>query len=236
MHEFTLICCVVNMGDAAKLLKIAKKYGVKKGVISIGRGTLNSPLLAFLQINEIRKEIVSMVVETELAAEATKSISKDMAFEKPHHGIAFTHPVSVLLGNNHKIDKADKADKINKAEEDTKTNSTINSEINEVETSMYNAIYVIVERGKAEDVIEAAKNAGARGGTIINARGSGSQETHKLFSIEIEPEKEKVIIIAKRELKDNIVEAIKNHMHIDEPGNGVIFVLDVNEVYGLHQG
>ena len=215
MAEFRLICCVVNRGDASKVLKIARKHGIKTGAISIGKGTLNSRLLSVLKINEIRKEIVSMVVETELATEAIKNISKDMAFEKPHHGIAFTLPVSGLFDSAHNTEK--------------------NTKTNEVENSMYNAIYVIVERGKAEDVVEAANNAGARGATIVNARGSGSQETQKLFSIEIEPEKEKVIIIAKCELKDGIVEAVKNHLNINEPGNGIIFVLDVNEVYGLHQ-
>ena len=215
MADYKLICCVVNMGDASKVLRAAGKYGVADSVISIGKGTLNSRLLTFLKINEVRKEIVSMVVETELAAEAIKGISKDMAFEKPHHGIAFTHPVSSVFGMTHKPEK--------------------NTKTNEVESSMYNAIYVIVERGKAEAIVEAANSAGARGATIINARGSGSQETQQLFSIEIEPEKEKVIIIAKRELKDAIVEAIKIQANIEKQGNGIMFVLDVNEVYGLHQ-
>ena len=215
MAEFRLICCVVNMGDASRVLSVAKKHGVKEFVTSIGRGTLNNRLLKFFKIYDVRKEIVSMVVPTELASEAIEDISKHMAFEKPHHGIAFIHPVSELLGSKYDNNKK--------------------TQTNEVEISMYNAIYVIVERGKAEDVVEAANKAGARGATIINARGSGSQDAKKLFSIEIEPEKEKIIIIAKQELKDSIVEAIKEYMTTDEPGNGVIFVLDVNEVHGLHK-
>jgi Nitrogen regulatory protein PII len=215
MAEFTLICCVVNIGDASKVLKIAGKHGIKKSVISIGKGTLNSRLLTILKMNETRREIVSMVLKTELATEAIKDISEEMAFEKPHHGIAFTHPVSELFDSEHKVKK--------------------NTNIKEVESCMYNAIYVIVERGKAEDVIEAANMAGACGGTIVNAREAGNQETQKLFSVEIEPEKEKVIIIAKSKSKDDIIDAIKNYLNIDEPGNGIIFVLNVNEVYGLHQ-
>ena len=216
MAEFRLICCVVNMGDASKVLKAARKHGIKEGVISIGKGTISSQLLTFLKINEMRKEIVSMVVEAELATEAIKGISKDMAFEKPHHGIAFTHPVSGLFGDRHQDKK--------------------NTKTCEVENSMYNAIYVIVEKGQSEDIIDVANKAGARGATIVKARGSGSEEAQKLFSIEIVPEKEKIIIITESELKNNIVEAIKEHMNIDEPGNGIIFVLDVNEVYGLHKG
>jgi Nitrogen regulatory protein PII len=214
MEEFNLICCVVNMGDASKVLKIAKKYGVKNGIISIGKGTVHSRFLEFLKINEIRKEFVIMLIEKELAAEAIKGISKDMAFEKPHHGIAFSYSVSKLtLGTN----------------DDNK-----NTKINEVKNSMYKAIYVIVDKGKAEDVIDAANKAGARGGTILNARGSGVNDTQKLFSIEIEPEKEKVFIITKSELKDSIIESIKSRLDIDKTNNGIIFVLDINEAYGLH--
>lgn len=215
MGEFVLVFCIVNIGDASKVLKIAKKYDIKNGLVSIGKGTLNSRLLTFLKINEERKEIVSMIVEAEVASEAVKGISEEMAFEKPNHGIAFTHPLSLVFDGENKIKKSTKK--------------------SEVEKSMYNAIYVIVERGQAEDIIEVANKAGARGGTIVNARGSGIHATQKLFSIEIEPEKEKVLIIVKNEIKDDIIEAVKNYMDIDEPGNGIIFVLDINEVYGLHK-
>ena len=214
MEEFKLIRCVVNMGDASKLIKYARKYGIKHGTISIGRGTVNSRILEFLKLNDIRKEIVTMIVETKLADEAIKGISKDMAFEKPHHGIIFSHSISEFVCNENNDDK--------------------NTEINEVKNQMYKAIYVIVDKGKAEEVIEAANKAGAKGGTIVNARGSGIHKVQKMFSLEIEPEKDKVIIIAKNELKDGIIESIKNDLMIDKPGNGIIFVLDVNEAYGLH--
>ena len=216
MAEYELICCIVNMGDASKVLKAARQHGVKEGTVTIGKGTLHSRVMAFLQIHDVRKEIVTMVVPAHLAAGAIRGISEKMAFEKPHHGIAFTHPVEQLLGSRHTT------------QHNTKTN--------EVESSMYNAIYVIVERGKAEDVVEAANQAGARGATIINARGVGSEEPQRLFAIEIEPEKEKVIIITPQDKKDQIIAAVKQHLNIDEPGNGIIFVLDVNEAYGLHQG
>ena len=223
MTEFKLICCVVNMGDASKLLKIARKYGVKESVISIGRGTLNSKLLAFLKINEIRKEIVSMLVEKELSSEAIKGISRDMAFEKPHHGIAFSFSVDKFVGGIDGID-------IDKE----KVDKNIQIQSGKVENYMYNIIYVIVEKGKAEDVMDAAAKAGSKGGTIINARGAGRHEVQRLFSLEIEPEREEVIIIIKSELKTKVVESIRNDLKMDVPGNGVMFVLDLDEVYGLH--
>lgn len=98
---------------------------------------------------------------------------------------------------------------------------------------MYQAIYSIVDRGRAQAVIEAAERAGSRGGTVINARGSGIHETSKLFSMEIEPEKEIVLIVAQTEKTSGIVAAIREELGIDEPGKGIVFVQDIGEVFGL---
>ena len=215
MTDYELICCIVNYGTASKTLKIARKLGVKGGTIFLGRGTVNSRFLGILGITDERKEIIKMIVESELASEAIKGISEEMKFEKPHHGIAFSLPVSLFIGSKNEIRS--------------------NSIISEVKKSVYKIIYVVVDKGKAEDVIESANKAGARGGTIVNARGAGIHEVQKLFSIEIEPEKEEIFIITKIEQKDSIVEAIRRDLDIDAPGNGILFVMDIDEVYGLHE-
>jgi nitrogen regulatory protein PII len=215
MAGFSLICCVVNTGDSSKVMKVAKKYGVKGATVYMGRGTINSRLLAALGLNEIRKEIVTMVIENELASTAINGIGADMHFEKPNHGIAFSYSVSEFIGSKNLIDKAQEA-------------------VNGGKKAMYNVIFVVVDKGRAEEVVEAAEKAGSRGGTIINARGAGIHEVQKFFSFEIEPEKEKVFIVTKREEKDKIVASIKERIKIDEPGNGILYVLDVNEAYGLY--
>lgn len=213
MPGFDVICCVVNIGDASRTLKIAKKYGVKGGTIALGRGTVHSHLLELLGVTEVRREILTMVIEKELAFAAIKGISEEMAFHKPHHGIAFAYAVSEFLGS--------------------RNNPAQKPENSEEKKIMYNVIYTIVEKGKAEEVIEAAQNAGSKGGTIMNARGAGIHEVQKLFSVDIEPEKEVVFILTECGLKSNIVESIRTRLKIDEPGNGVMYVLDVDEVYGL---
>lgn len=213
MAGYRLICCVVRVDDGSRVLKIAQKHGVKGGTISFGRGISSSHLLELLCLNEMRKEIVTMIVENELATQVIQGISEEMGLHKPHHGIAFSLSVSEFIGKKNEVEGTTQTD--------------------EVKGTMYQVIYVVVDKGKAEDVIDASNKAGGSGATIINARGSGIHEVQKLFSVEIEPEKEEVVIIVKTELKDNIVEAIKSHLKIDEPGNGILFVMDINEVYGL---
>ena len=98
---------------------------------------------------------------------------------------------------------------------------------------MYNAIYTIVERGVASDVIEAAEKAGSKGGSVINARGAGTHETQKVFNMVIEPEKEIVLIISEADKTGAIVDAIREKVKIEEPGNGILYVTDVRETYGM---
>ena len=217
MAGITVICCVVNNGDASKLMKFASKYEIQGATVSIGRGSVNNRLLKFLQLDEVRKEIVNMIVDSSIATKVLQGISEYMEFEKQNHGIAFSHAVSGVSVKGKRYDSID----------------SDNTKLSEVSDTMYNAIHVIVEKGNAEDVIEAAKAAGARGATIVNARGSGAEEAKKFFSLEIEPEKEKIFIIAKVELKDAIVEAINQHLEIEKPGKGIVYVLDVKEAYGL---
>jgi nitrogen regulatory protein PII len=99
---------------------------------------------------------------------------------------------------------------------------------------MYNAIFTIVDKGMAESVIDAAVLAGSKGGTIINARGAGIHEYCKLLSMDIEPEKEIVMILTETKLTESIASSIRENLKIDDPGNGIMFILDINKAYGLY--
>ncbi|WP_066638995.1 P-II family nitrogen regulator [Desulfolucanica intricata] len=213
--ELELICMIVNFGLGSKVIKIAKKNGISGGTVFLGRGTIKNRILEFLELNDSRKEIVLLIADKTTAHQALGVLNKELAFHKPNHGIAFTISVANLLG---KKSCQYQDNMVKRGEENT----------------MYQAIFTIVDRGNAEDVIAAANKGGARGGTIIKARGSGIHETHTLFSMAIEPEKEMVLIISKNELTDSIVSSIREHIHIDEPGKGIIFILDVNKTYGLY--
>lgn len=98
----------------------------------------------------------------------------------------------------------------------------------------HDLIITIVSKGRSVDVIDASKEAGAEGGTILHGRGSGVHDTAKLFGIRIEPEKEVILIIAENTKTDLIVQSISNKLNINKPGKGVLFVLDVKRVAGIH--
>ena len=214
--DIELLCVIVKLGLGSKVLQKAKKNGISGGTVLLGKGTVNNKILEFLGLADVRKEVVLMISEKSIMEEALIKLDQEFKFEKPNHGIAFTTSISNLVGTrnckeNEKVKEGD-FDKI-----------------------MYNSITIIVDKGRAEDVIDAANKAGSLGGTIINARGSGIHETSKVFAMEIEPEKEVILILSKTEQTEQIVESISKEVKINEPGNGIIYVQDINKTYGLYE-
>lgn len=102
--------------------------------------------------------------------------------------------------------------------------------------SNYELIITIVNRGFADDVMDAARDAGAQGGTILYARGTGVHEGQKFFGIRIEPEKEVVLTVVPKGEKSTIMKAICKGAGLMSEGRGMSFSLPVENVMGIvHQ-
>ena len=94
-------------------------------------------------------------------------------------------------------------------------------------------IVSIVRKGWGSSVLEASVQAGARGGTVLFGRGAGIHEHEKIFGMSIEPEKEIVLTIVKREQVDRILDAIVRSAELNAAGRGIAFVLPVEKVVGV---
>ena len=97
----------------------------------------------------------------------------------------------------------------------------------------YDLIISIVDRGHSDLVVDASREAGARGGTIIYGRGTSNSEHDKFLGISIQPEKEIIMTLAANESKNDIMEAICEKAHLDTAGLGICFSLPVTKVRGL---
>jgi len=212
--EPVLSVVVVNMGMGSKILNEAKKIGISGGTIFLGRGTVKKRILELLGLDEVKKEIVFMISDKELEGRLHKDLTDIFHLDKPNKGIVFSSPVSRIIGIRNHTDVND-------------------SRIGGKEDMDYEVLFTIVERGLGQDVVDAATAAGSRGATIINARGSGIHENTMFFSMNIEPEKEIVMIIIEKEKSFEIIKHIKEVMHIDEPGKGIMFAMEVSKTSGL---
>jgi nitrogen regulatory protein PII len=213
-NDYILSVVVVNSGIGSQILAEAKKIGVSGGTIFLGRGTVKNHLLRLLGLDETQKEIVFMVSGKKLENPIHEVLTEKFSMNRPNHGIIFSSPVK-------------KVDMISSIKTDRNLKSGGKDHME------YEVIFTIVERGLGENVVDAATAAGATGATIINARGSGIHEKEKFFAMDIEPEKEIVMIILNKEKTDKVVKSINGTMDIEKPGKGIIFVMDVSRTSGL---
>ena len=100
----------------------------------------------------------------------------------------------------------------------------------------HEAIFCIVNSGYSEAVMESAKKFGARGGTVINARGTAGKDAEKFFNITVEPEKEIVMILVDKKIKNDILHALYQAVGLNTPGQGIAFSMPVESVVGLSDG
>lgn len=95
-------------------------------------------------------------------------------------------------------------------------------------------IVSIVERGKADKIVEAAKKAGATGATIFYGRGTGESEVKKFLNVNIEASKEIIFILSEKEKLKDIMKAMVVAGKLKEAGTGIIFTIPIDNLIGLH--
>lgn len=211
-----LITVIVNQGWGSRILKSAKKSGAKGGTIILGKGTVRSKFFDFIGLNEVHKEVLYMIAEKNEAYRILAELNQEFEFAKRGHGIAYSTSVCQIVGSKNvvcaNLDEEGEREQLN-----------------------YQVITIIVDKGRAELAIEAAEAAGSKGGTILNARGAGIHEVSRVFAMDVEPEKEVVLILSEASSTDAIIESISRKLNIGEPGNGIIFVQNANKTYGIFQ-
>ena len=211
-QAFSVVYFIVNHGKVEDVYTALRRQGIHGATIEPAIGTVSGTWLQFFGLDEVRKDIVFFVEKQEMALECLKKVAEEFQLHKQNRGIAYAVPVIGIYGVR-----------------DWKNNRVIKREVK----SMWQVIYTIVNKGDAKGVVDAANRAGARGATICRGRGSVSSSGQRLFDFPIEPEKEVVIVLAPKNKTKDIVDQIHEEMHIEEPGKGIIFVLNVEEAYGL---
>lgn len=94
-------------------------------------------------------------------------------------------------------------------------------------------IFCIINQGFSDVVMDAAREVGARGGTVMHAKGTANVEAEKMFGITIQPEKEIVMILVETDIKEAVLHALYQKAGLKTAGQGIAFTLPVEEVVGL---
>ncbi|NLJ17090.1 MAG: P-II family nitrogen regulator [Clostridiales bacterium] len=208
---YKLLVTVSNYGKGSFVLKTVRSDNIDGGIIFLGKGTARNKLLQFLELSDIRKEVVLMMGKDNDIDNAALHLHKALHMSSPNSAIAFSMRLSDFIA---------------------KDNSCENNTAKE-EEYMYKSVFIVVDKGKGDDAVDIAVNAGAKGATIFNARGGSAAEAIKVFNIDIEPEKEVVLIVADNNLTKEIISAVNKELSIEQNGTGIVFTMNVDKVYGM---
>lgn len=211
MSKFSLIISIVPHDKGEKLTKSAVNAGCGGGSVMMGRALAKSNFGAILGTGETTKDLIFMVVEGQKKSAIMNAIYESTQNEKTNFGEIFTLNVDSLL----------KAGANSEGEEKMSENEN-------KETSR-DMITVIVNKGYADDVMFAARKAGATGGTVINARGTAREDDEKFFGVHIVPEKDMLVIVVEHDKKEAVLSAIKEVKCLKEPGMGIAFTSAVSD-------
>lgn len=212
-----------------------------------GYGTATSDILNYIGLAETKKSVTLTVLEKSNAEYALWELGKLLNLNKVGKGIAFTIPVSSM--NKFFVNMMEEYNDINITDkEKEKLRMTLKSgkgdgkiklaaqggdEYNMNTEYPYELIFTIVSRDYLDAAKEAAKRAGARGGTSIHALGLGSADAFKFLGITINPEKEIMLNVVKKEEKTKVMSEIVEEVGISTAGQGICFALPVDYALGL---
>lgn len=102
-----------------------------------------------------------------------------------------------------------------------------------MKTENHEVVFAIVNAGYAEEAMALARENGAKGGTILNARGVAREKEAAFFGITIHAEKEILMLVVEKEIRDNILNALYKGMGMGKKAQGIVFSLPVSDAAGL---
>ncbi|MCR5699779.1 MAG: transcriptional regulator [Treponemataceae bacterium] len=211
-----LIISIVPRNTADILTEEANKAGARGGTILVGTGTSANSVIQFLGLGSSEQDILYTIVDEKIELDvinAIKTKCENNRLVSAKNGAIFSMDVTDFIrGGKNSTDK----------ETSKKENSDMSSENN------YTMITAIVNKGYAEDAMAAARNAGAKGGTILAAHGTAREGDAKFFGVEIVPEKDMLLILVPKADTQKILDAIQNLECLQKAGSGITFCTEVD--------
>lgn len=196
---------------------ILKQENISCRFLTHGNGSADSEMLEYLGLGENKKVTAFSFVADNKVMHLYEVFNNKLSLTKAGKGIAFTIPITGASGTAFALNGT-------KPEMEGKT---------EMSEAKYELIVTIVNRGGFEAVKEAAKAAGARGGTLLHGLGLGGEEAAKFLGISIQPEKDVVFIVVGKDDREQVMQNIMETAGILTENRGICFSLPVDSALGL---
>lgn len=218
--ELYFVMSIIDRDRRNAQAAIYRSLGLKTSLTMLGRGTATSEQLLRHGLTITEKAMMATFADREKTRQLIRQTKLKMYIDIPGNGIMMSVPIKSVGGG------------------DTLAHLTDNKPMDGEKPAMnfaYELIYVILNEGYSTDVMDAARPAGAGGGTVLAAKGTGMMAAEKFLGISLADEKEVILIVAKAEDKAGIMRAIIEKAGTQTKAGAICFSLPVSQVAGLRQ-
>lgn len=220
MGKLCLMTTIINRNQSKKYLNLYKEENIQVMFLTLGEGTASGAVLDYLGLEATEKAVIFTVLEEDSFGKVKKDLQKKLQIDAPGEGIAFIIPLS-SIGGKKTLQFLTASQEFQKEEESV------------LKDTVYELIIVIANQGYIELVMDAARGAGAYGGTVIHAKGTGMEQAEKFMGVSLAAEKEMIFIVAKKEQKNVIMKAVMEQAGIESKAKSIVFSLPVTDTAGL---
>ena len=221
MKDLFLLLTIVRRNDDAEYEAFYERYGISVVYNVRCNGTAHAKTLNILGIERTEKSMLWAVVTHDTLLKLKKGLAYEMKIDLPDRGVAMAIPLS-SMGGARALEYFTSGQLL--SEEHL-------TEERKMETSQ-ELIVAIYQKGYTDTVMDAAREAGARGGTTINAKGTMAA-SEKFFGITLAEEKELVLIVSSAEQKKDIMRAIMQKAGVGTKAHALVFSLPVTDTAGF---
>lgn len=220
MGGLYMMTTIANRNMLPKFLGFYQEQGVNVNLVTLGRGTAASEIMDYFGLESAEKAVLFAAVTDGIWKELKKGLQNRFRIDVPGTGIAFIVPLS-SIGGKRELKFLTEGQAFVKGEEETLRDTT------------RELLVVIANQGYSNMVMEAAKGAGAGGGTVIHARGTGMERAESFFGVSLASEKEIIFIVSKTSQRSDIMKAVMKDAGMETKAKSIIFSLPVTEAAGL---
>ena len=215
--ELYYIIAVTDRDRAGEMAELYQAAGLHLTLTKLGRGTAPREALSIYGLDATPKAIVSAVADGEMQKQIFKNAKRRMQIDIPGNGVMLTIPLKSVAGGKTFAYLTD----------DLKTGGAPNMNFE------HELITVILNEGYSDFVMDAARAAGAGGGTVLHAKGTGGTRGEKFFSVSLADEKDMIYIIAHKDEKAAIMRSINEQAGPGTKAGAICFSLPISSVAGL---
>lgn len=220
MCEIDLLIAITDRESMNEYIEIACDHGVPMALSALGRGTATDEVMDLLGIEACEKAIMFDIVPKPRAKAIIRDMKKRMYIDTPGTGIVLAIPISSIAGSH----------VLQNIVEEHEMKGEEREMMKEPEFEM---IVAIANEGHTDVIMDAAREAGAGGGTVVHAKGTASDRARKFFGMSIASEKEMVFIVTRAQTKSAIMKAIVNKTGMHTDAKTVVLSLPISMIEGL---